>query len=769
MLTRRAGAVWLALCWAVCGALAPASAQTEIPASKVKISALGKTLEQAAAAGQIAQPCTIAAGSLRVITEGGACGQAVNGALITLTDATSKIDCGTNGNPAGSAGGGSVPNVCQYRSSTGKLEPFGGGGAGSQTPIIGDVDADGHLFGDLGNLSFLAETDSGSHVITWTDAAGIPFRFGFLGAARESFSSAARDNLFQVSHNFNLGQTNLDSFFRPAWKKVVELGFHAGTGTSSDSTIEDYTDIQRSQSIIEYNGATGATPIVGDVVNVRQNGGGSILANGVIGAMQTAPTRMTVYWFDKVGATDPQAGDDIELPSATTVTSVSGTFDTTNHIKIYPGGTCTGTPAAFAYAASVNVPGGGSQVIRILETQGPSTALVTGKCINQADSGASGITGTFAAAGTQNAVSFASSATSWRQSHVNTYTTKLEASYNWQLSKTLFDLGSGVAAFASGVTGPTNKLGWVRILSSTGVSDAATDGYLVHIGDANFYPANVDIAGKLMLHNFSPGGASEIRSWGGSGTRYFDLPDMNAGTGVAVLAGFSETDAGCSDGDVILQSGTGVTGFVKCGNPPGGGGGAGDMASTGASVVGGIPTATDTTGDALTYSGVIVAESGSGFGAYISGHEDTAGGTNVGTLFLGGPVGGLGASRSWVLPNANGIVPVFQSSILPGADNLLLVTVGVQGAIEAAAVGNTLNPATGVMELSGSLTAPVVVASTTARIPSGADPSSACTLGDVYMDTDTASDTSCTTGFNGALCRCSVTGAPGTWVGETTQ
>ena len=53
----------------------------------------------------------------------------------------------------------------------------------------------------------------------------------------------------------------------------------------------------------------------------------------------------------------------------------------------------------------------------------------------------------------------------------------------------------------------------------------------------------------------------------------------------------------------------------------------------------------------------------------------------------------------------------------------------------------------------------------TLEIPNGADPPATCRVGEIFMDTDTSSDTNCTTGFNGALCRCAATN---TWTGETT-
>jgi hypothetical protein len=64
------------------------------------------------------------------------------------------------------------------------------------------------------------------------------------------------------------------------------------------------------------------------------------------------------------------------------------------------------------------------------------------------------------------------------------------------------------------------------------------------------------------------------------------------------------------------------------------------------------------------------------------------------------------------------------------------------------------------------LSVPTATVTTSLVVPNGADPGSTCTVGAIYMDTDTSSDTNCTTGFNGALCRCAVTD---TWTGETTQ
>ena len=40
------------------------------------------------------------------------------------------------------------------------------------------------------------------------------------------------------------------------------------------------------------------------------------------------------------------------------------------------------------------------------------------------------------------------------------------------------------------------------------------------------------------------------------------------------------------------------------------------------------------------------------------------------------------------------------------------------------------------------------------RIPNGADCPATCSLGDVFMDTDTSSDSSCTSSFDGAVCGC---------------
>lgn len=75
--------------------------------------------------------CTIAAGSDRVHTEGGSCGVAGDGHMVILSDGTSRPDCGSNANPSGSSGGGTVPNLCIYRSSNSKLEPIGAAGLGS--------------------------------------------------------------------------------------------------------------------------------------------------------------------------------------------------------------------------------------------------------------------------------------------------------------------------------------------------------------------------------------------------------------------------------------------------------------------------------------------------------------------------------------------------------------------------------------------------------------------------------------------------------------
>jgi hypothetical protein len=48
-------------------------------------------------------------------------------------------------------------------------------------------------------------------------------------------------------------------------------------------------------------------------------------------------------------------------------------------------------------------------------------------------------------------------------------------------------------------------------------------------------------------------------------------------------------------------------------------------------------------------------------------------------------------------------------------------------------------------------------------IPNGADPAATCTVGELFMDTNTAADTNCTTSFDGAICRCKATN---TWQGE---
>ena len=242
MRIRSACAAWLALCLGVCGGLEPALAQTQVPASKVPIAALGKTLEQAAAAGQIAQPCTIAAGALRVFTEGGSCGQAVNGALISLTDATSKSDCGPNGNPAGSSGGGSVPNVCQYRSSTLKLEPFGGG---SQTPWTANVDAAGKVLSALGGLT----GTSGNWTLDY-DAAGQPttrqlFRFrsdndaGLLQLVTGSTSSS-QIGPFSWGH-FSAGSPTterLDGYFNTAGHVYIKTTLNVSGLMESQANCE---------------------------------------------------------------------------------------------------------------------------------------------------------------------------------------------------------------------------------------------------------------------------------------------------------------------------------------------------------------------------------------------------------------------------------------------------------------------------------------------------------------------------------------------------
>ncbi len=45
----------------------------------------------------------------------------------------------------------------------------------------------------------------------------------------------------------------------------------------------------------------------------------------------------------------------------------------------------------------------------------------------------------------------------------------------------------------------------------------------------------------------------------------------------------------------------------------------------------------------------------------------------------------------------------------------------------------------------------------------GADPPSTCSVGDIFFEQDTSSDTDCTTAFNGAICRCT---ASNTWTPE---
>jgi hypothetical protein len=49
-------------------------------------------------------------------------------------------------------------------------------------------------------------------------------------------------------------------------------------------------------------------------------------------------------------------------------------------------------------------------------------------------------------------------------------------------------------------------------------------------------------------------------------------------------------------------------------------------------------------------------------------------------------------------------------------------------------------------------------------IQSGADPATCFVVGELFIDTDSATDAVCTTGATGDTCRCTVIGTPGTWV-----
>ena len=469
----------------------------------------------------------------------------------------------------------------------------------SQPAWIGGVDAAGYPASDLGNLAFEANTPNSTKTLTWTDHAGTPFSIGFLGASRESFSGAARDNLFNISQNMDASQLNVDSFFRPAWGKTTELAFHAGTATDSNSTVEDYQYVHRGQSVIEYNEATGVAPAADMFVNVRPNGGGGILANGKIASVASAPDRMTVYWYDKVGVTDPAAGDDIELPSETTLTSVSGAFDTEHQIFVSATDSCVGldssTAVAFAYATSVGALAGGSQVVSLIETEGPSTALAASRCVKQVANTAQ--TGTFTPAGTQNAVSFTNSSTDFRVSHTNIYYQDLTATHEFHVSKTLKDLN--IPGIATGVTSGPNHYGWVRFLSADAISDDDTTGYRFFMGSAG-NPGSLSLFGDLLLKGVGTG--SVIKGWGGPGVRNFTLPDA---IGDGPLAGFRTSDGGCTTGDVILAGSSTVDGYLKCGGPPVVSG-SGDVVSAGPSVAGGIPIFTDASGDVIAHSGMTI-------------------------------------------------------------------------------------------------------------------------------------------------------------------
>ncbi len=271
--------------------------------------------------------CTIAAGSRRVFSEGGTCGSAVHGAPVILTDASSASDCGVNGSPTGSVGGGTIPSLCAYRSSLAKLVPLGGGAGGGGG--IASVSADtAPSLG--GNLAATNKTITGTAAIAMGPATFTSINVpavsgqGSIWTYRENPDTGTRYIQMGVPASVDLA-ADFDCTFDIFGKMSAACSYHPplvspGSGVPSTNEVPIYSTTTQLQGVgnvaaLTYNTATG---VMGGpkVIGVTEQASAPASTAG-IGKFWVANVTPDVLHFLDDAGTDSL----VQMTSATGVTN----------------------------------------------------------------------------------------------------------------------------------------------------------------------------------------------------------------------------------------------------------------------------------------------------------------------------------------------------------------------------------------------------------------------------------------------------------------
>lgn len=521
--------------WAVLLALlvaAPAFGQSVWPAAKVDFDD-GEDLQTKLDEGDLGGGLP-AGGSVGQVLINDAPGSAEwddQSALSVGSFAADPANCSAGNYPLGIAADGSVQSCTAA-------------GAGSQSPWVGTIDADGFTLTDLGNeLTMRLQPMGTAQSFHMLGAGDVGWQFGTSNPV-VGFTGTASDNVFSIAYNVNPGGSGAYNPFNPIFTTTFEGNYGdsntGGSGGSGGGTWwEWHMTPQRTESVLTV--ASGTSFAVGDRVTIRDASTNVALATARVAAKSS--NDLTLYWFASVHNTDrPAQNDEIESESTSTLTGVSGTFNLLSRIWVSNTSSCSGlsdtTYTALLVPVAVGPP------LEFYLGAGDLDAVVSGNCVQQASSGATGLLGTVTpnAASTINEVVDATdhTVTDFRWLTTAGSYQDLDVAFNIYTTKTASTNGDPAFRIAPGLTAGVTPGRVVCMNQSVACSGGAGAPSAVAMGDAG-EKSDLILHGDLQIYGRT--GSSNlawIRTDGSITTPAFLwLPDLGGG---GQLAGFQDTD-----------------------------------------------------------------------------------------------------------------------------------------------------------------------------------------------------------------------------------